>query len=381
MRDLNELTKKLIEEGYTEENHPDWVRPFKDFYGGFTYDYKKLCELIFETPCGLLIKGSHFWGEMSFGGVNFTPENNNPATRCPYDKVGCELNHELLRDLCMSGRLPIVQCACHLTGKEFDYQKSVEMVWDERAVEEKRLYDEFAKRKKGHCCRSHMYFNQRGKKWEQQYDPMKCAKECYNQTGICDLTKRPLSTRRGNVFYDIKKTSYRHEGGLFDGEEIVSIIKGNRLLSNPRSLTICEEIAKRCRPEIEEKVNSKYYREMFFCPDTKIEVLNIRAESRESRDLLQDLKDIKDGIEVIHQTDLEKAAKQQKSERRKNALESKKMRLKNKILKYGLDEMEAVDRKRALKFLGPLKVGMIEHTRIKQQSVQENANETQLKIF
>ena len=59
----------------------------------------------------------------------------------------------------------------------------------------------------------------------------------------------------------------------------------------------------------------------------RYEVENIRIEARESRDLLQDLADIAAGIEVIHQSDLEKAAKVKKREDREKRKEYKKRRL------------------------------------------------------
>lgn len=37
MKEINDLTRKLLAEGYTEERYPDYVRKYDWFYGGFTY--------------------------------------------------------------------------------------------------------------------------------------------------------------------------------------------------------------------------------------------------------------------------------------------------------------------------------------------------------
>jgi hypothetical protein len=345
MKELNKLTQQLFAQGYSKENYPDWVRPFNSFYGGFTYTYKKLVHLVFSTPCGLLLTGSHFVnGSMSYMGIDWMPENDNPEVRCPYDKVGCELNHKILRDHVIgTEKTCVVQCTCKLVSAEYNYGKSFDRAWDERHAEEKRLYREFVMRTKGHCCRQHMYFNERKREWSLMYDPMVCAR--WNHCGeICDLTQKPFNPKKGNVFYDIRITSYRHDGGLFDGEKVVTISKGNRFLRKAVSMTICDEIAKRCKDQIADRVKHKYWSQLFHNPDMTINVINVRAEIRESRDLRQDLADIRDGIKVIHQSDLDKAAKAQKSERRKSRKEAKRRRLKSKILKNGFDELEEIDR-------------------------------------
>lgn len=110
MDELNELTQRLFSEGYTKENHPDGVRPFDPFYGGFTYQPKTLYQMVFETPCGLLVAGGHFvGGVMSFMGIHWMPENNNPVVACPrFVKAPCERNHPLLRER----RGEILHCAC-----------------------------------------------------------------------------------------------------------------------------------------------------------------------------------------------------------------------------------------------------------------------------
>ena len=118
MMKLNLLTQRLLSEGWTKENHPDFVRDwayYSDFYGGFEYTAERLHRMVFSTPCGLLVKGSHWSsGHMSYMGVEWMPENDNPAINCPYRKLGCEKNHQLLRHHASGGGLSkMVFCACH----------------------------------------------------------------------------------------------------------------------------------------------------------------------------------------------------------------------------------------------------------------------------
>ena len=60
MAGLNELTKRLLAEGWKPEDTPPGTKEYFWFYGGWTYTREALAALTFETPCGLLVKGSHF---------------------------------------------------------------------------------------------------------------------------------------------------------------------------------------------------------------------------------------------------------------------------------------------------------------------------------
>lgn len=64
----NELTKKLLSEGYTAENYPAHVRlahcfehekdPLDNFYGGFEYQRWWIYEKTFKTPVDCSAKGA-----------------------------------------------------------------------------------------------------------------------------------------------------------------------------------------------------------------------------------------------------------------------------------------------------------------------------------
>nr|WP_300658735.1 hypothetical protein [uncultured Acetatifactor sp.] len=121
-----------------------------------------------------------------------------------------------------------------------------------------------------------------------------------------------LDEKKGNVFYDVKIRRQRSDldGTLFEGQADTSITRGWKLFSHPVGMDICRACAKLCRDKIEWKVRMEYSSELFhaeyYGKEFSVEVLDIRAERRESRDLMQDLEDIRSGIRVAHASDMEK---------------------------------------------------------------------------
>lgn len=251
MTELNELTKRLLAEGFTKENPPDFVRQWNDYYCGWEYSTAYQNKMVFETGCGLLVKGGHFLsGHMSYMGVEWMPENNNPVVRCPYDKVNCEKNHELLRSSISLGYL--VQCRCRQTDKSFEYEKSIDKVHKDIAAEKDRLFEEFKAQKKGRVCQFSCRFDEKTKKWEQHYDPATICvtKKCT----YCSILGRELSTKKGNVFYDTKVTVADTTPGLFNQGDITTVTKGMRFLDKNISIDICKIIVEKYPEAIIKKI-------------------------------------------------------------------------------------------------------------------------------
>jgi len=96
-----------------------------------------------------------------------------------------------------------------------------------------------------------------------------------------------------------------------------------------------------------------------------VEVLNVRAERRESRDLMQDLEDIRNGIQVVHASDMQKLEAQAKKERRKKTHEAAVKRLEKKLLKEGYGSLEefSLDRRHADRWLGEERIAQLERQR------------------
>ena len=176
MSEVNLLTQRLLAEGYTKEAPPDFVKPWNDFYGGFEYRIAYQNNMVFKTSCGLHVKGSH-WnsGTTYFMGITWSLENNNPLISCPFNKNGCELNHPFLRDRKTSGY--IVSCMCSETSEKFDYEKSIDKVFDDKVKHEKMLFEKFKEKKKGRVCSEMCRFDER----ENQCKASPCGNRCLQQ--------------------------------------------------------------------------------------------------------------------------------------------------------------------------------------------------------
>lgn len=112
-----------------------------------------------------------------------------------------------------------------------------------------------------------------------------------------------------------------------------------------------------------------------------MEVCNIRAEQKESRDLMQDLEDIRAGATITHESDIQKSQKREKSERRKANQKRKIEQLEKKLLKVGYDNLpeNSIDRVHADKWLEPERIEELEEKRNKR--IQKENSEEQLSLF
>ncbi|WP_457791416.1 hypothetical protein [Anaeromassilibacillus sp. SJQ-5] len=387
MMKLNLLTQRLLSEGWTKENHPDFVRDwayYSDFYGGFEYTAERLHRMVFSTPCGLLVKGSHWSsGHMSYMGVEWMPENDNPAINCPYRKLGCEKNHQLLRHHASGGGLSkMVFCACHEVPVPYCYELSIDKALDERAQRKESLFQEFAKGQQ-RICRHHCYFDEHNETWTQRYNPLECARS-HVGCRYCTILEKELDTRKGNVFYDIKITSRPEERTLFSKEFEVSVHKDKRLLERSVSLDICKAILEVCPDAAQEQVESKFFSELFFAKYHgkyfTAEAVNVRAENRVSRDLMQDLADVQAGYTVTHEADVLAAVKKQKSERRQKALQARVRKAKRLLLEHGLEDMDAAEHHWVQKMIDKGLITDEELSRINQLRQSQQAVE-QLTLF
>lgn len=391
MKEYNLLTQKLLSEGYTAKCYPDYVTipsgsygedPLNNLDGGFIYTEQHKKHMVLETGCGLLVKGSHFCpGSTFFKGILWIIENDNQLLTCPYRKDDCNLRNPILDRASGGGLCKVLRCDCHQTDKPYDYEQSVDKAVDDEKKEMNRKYDEFVKRKGGHVCHWHTNYNYWTKEWSQNYDPITCGHYCLNVGRICDLTHQPISKKKGNVFYDVKTSYIRNSGTLFDGEEVVVIHKGKRLFETARSITICEEAAKRCAQDIldKERMNVGHKIAVY---GWKVEILNIRAEFREGRDLMQDLQDIKAGIHIVHDSDVKKQEKANKKYRRQQAYEKKIKRLEKKLLKFGYYNLpeNSLDRIHADKWIGYARIAELENLR-NQKLKEEREKPVQLNMF
>lgn len=380
--EYNELTKKLLAEGYTVDNYPDYVKictsrlpgddPLNNLAGGFEYKSWFRDEFIYKTGCGMYVKGSEV---LEIGmGVDWCHENDSPVIRCPYDKPYCEHNDPRLYGERGGGLCIQCWCVCHRTEDLYDYERSIEKADKERHDEKERKYQEYSDAHNGRICRNHMFYDERTREWSLHYQPKRCANICYSKDGYCPILGRQLSKKRGNVYYDIK-TSFiprqKTQISIFDAERIVSITKGVRVFNSPVCMDICEAFVKVQADDIAYHYEINHSMEKFMNSTWEFEILNVRAESKPSRDLMQDLEDIKAGINISFAPEDEKKIKEAKKEKRIQNKQNRIEKLEKKILEVGYWNMEphSLDRVHADTWLGSLRIDELEE--IRQQKLKE----------
>lgn len=398
MEKYNNLTRRLLDEGYTAENYPkDKVHiaggcysengnPLDNIYGGFEYNRIYCDAFTYKTGCGMHVVGKNVINSMGFCGEEWCHENDNPVIRCPYDKPNCPMNDERLNGMFGSGTCIQCFCVCHKTEDPYDYEHSFEKAEKERQEEKERKYQEYSNAHNGRICSRHMIYNERTREWHMNYEPYSCAKMCYSQNGYCPVLGRELSKKRGNVYYDLKTSGtvkqQEAQCSMFDGEQWTHIEKGMRVFDKPCSMDICEAFVKVQSDEILHNYEVNHSTEYIFDKSFKAEILNIRAESKPSRDLIQDLQDIKDGITIVHASDSEKRMKQQKKERRKLAQQKKIAKLEKVLIDVGYENLEpySMNRVHADKWLDPERLEALEQLR-QQKIKEEQEKPVQLSLF
>lgn len=384
----NLLTKKLLADGYTKENYPDYIRGWDDFYGGFEYKASYRDKLTYITPCGLHCKGSSAMGGMSFQGIQWEYENDCPTIICPFYKRDCKQTHEAFQGKGCLGRCPV-----HQIDKEWTYEGSAEEQQDKADNEKERLKEEFIKAHCGRVCENHMKYDPYKKEWSFKYDPFTCASgycsvlnTSFKDGAACPVLGKVITSEKGNVYYDVRFVGrdYTKDGTLFEGERLVQLIKDVPLFNKPIRLEIAKVIAKVGRHHIEHMVryNSKWYPSLWMYEaeigerDLHWSVENIRAEKKIVRDLEADLKDIDDGITVIQEIDERKRIKTEKTAKRQQAKEKRILALEKKILK---DDLTDKDRAVIRKYLPPEKVTALRQKR--EEIEEEKGRFQQMTLF
>lgn len=389
-KEYNLLTRRLLEMGYSADHYPDYVcleregqwnkeDPLDNFRGGFVFQRQWVCERTYKTPCGLQCKGRHcYTGSMFYRGIDWTVENDMPTITCPYWKKDCKLKHEYLQAEDDSSVIRFT-CNVHMSDEEYRYEGSVEQIlkMHDDEIEQKRI--EFSLQRHGRVCYAQMNYDHDKQEWRMKYDPGECASiRCM---GECGILGRQLDKTKGNVYYDLKITKSKsgHNGAADDSQTYTEVTKGKRVFERQVSMDICRNYVKLCSNELVQQIHLAHHSDLFFAEHYgrpfSLEVLNIRAEQRESRDLLQDLQDIQAGIQVTHASDQKRQLAEEKRERRRKVQEKKIAKLEKKILETGYDNLEAnsLDRIHADKWLGSERIAELEEER--QRTKAEEAEE------
>lgn len=176
----------------------------------------------------------------------------------------------------------------------------------------------------------------------------------------------------------------RHEAqiSLFEKDRWETVKKGIRFLDHPCSMDICEAIVKVSQEAIRwhYEINNSF--EKLEDETLTWEIYNIRAESKPSRDLMQDLQDLRDGVELVWEDDRIKEEKEQKKEKRKQLRQKAIDRLEKKLIEVGYENLPdtSIDRVHADKWLDPERLEELEN--IRQQKIKEEQEKpVQLSLF
>lgn len=306
-------------------------------------------------------------------GIDWTEENDNPTILCPfYDKEFCEINHPLLEQGGVYGGAHYEHlrfCAVHETDKPWIYETSVQRVEDLAKQEKDYLWEKFSAQRGGRVCRHQCRYNRRTKKWTPAYHPEHCSSYACSYCVV--LQKEIDENKKGYVFFDEKRTVSVGGEGLFATFERVSVTKGKKLFDKPIPLALCEAVVKYGLRDAKSRLRLNIHSELFFNSSLKVEFINFRAEKKAGRDLLKDLRDIQDGIAVVHEVDTQREKAESKRRRRVDAAQRKVAALERRILTDGLSGVPGYQRERLERILGVDRCYELDALHKQKQEVQQ----------
>ena len=338
----NKLTERLLKQGVKLDDVSTWP---EDVWLGeesnFCYSREWRFTPTWESPCGLLIHDhGDMWGETWVDGEFKCAENDNPLFGCPTPAKPCPFRKP---------RMPAgINCQFHRTDREWNEADSVERLEKEREGAKRRLWEEDLERYpewNGRCINLESEDQPDGSvRRTMRYRLYNCIDiRCESQQCVCRCgAKRDI--RPVNIFYDLY-IERRFNDGLVPYSER-KLRKVLKVFEKPIARTAAEIALKIWRHDpdspmlpvrMRNKLNAgeqaqtgELRREGYFIRHHRywdghtdvelvVEIRNIHIGRNEQRDMMRDLQDVRDGIEVTHDSDLQKAAKAQVSERRRTA--------------------------------------------------------------
>ena len=333
----NELTKRLLAQGVKLDDASTWPEGvWQCDVNNFAYSREWKYTPTWESPCGLLIRRhGDFWGDTYVMGEFKCAENDNPLFGCP--TLGKPCPHRL--------KLPAgINCQFHRTEREWREEESVERLERQRRERLRELWEDELRKYPGWtgvCANIREEDMPDGSvRRAAKYDPGKCiVARCQSTQCACRLGAARDITQV-NVFYDLY-IERRWTMGMVPCKD-VKIRKGLKVFDRTVAKTDAEIALRIWRhdpdsPLVPSTMARKLMaggnadnRETFFIrhhgrweerenAGMIVEVRNIRIGKTEGRDLIRDMEDIRDGAEVVHDSDLKKAAEAEKSRRRRTA--------------------------------------------------------------
>ena len=336
----NRLTERLLAQGVRMDDISTWPEGvWLCEAGNFVYSREYRFMPTWESPCGLLIKEhGDIWGDTWVNGEFKCAENDNPLFACPVPGKPCQ--HRLKLP-------PGMNCQFHRTERTWTEDVSVERLREERDAAVRRQWEADIKAYpewSGVCINIKTEYMPDGSvRSAKRFRLDNCiAMRCQSTQCVCRLGAR-RDIRPANIYYDMYVERIYDEG--IAPYSIKNISKGMKVFDRPVAWTDAEIALRIWRHDpdsimlpqrVSQKLNAlrnmdaELHKEAFFvrhhrCWDGHenveivTEIRNIRVARNEQRDILQDLKDVREGIAVEHRSDIEKAAAVKKSQSRQNA--------------------------------------------------------------
>lgn len=380
---INELTRKLLAEGYTQDRYPEYVRKYDWFYGGFTYTEEAKREMTFKTPCGLFCKYESVLEGMSYGGYDWSIEYGRGICFCPYHTrtSECLKNDQVLERLHGGAHYESLHfCRLELTEEPYDYENSIEKQNEINKQKQERKLEEYREKVKDHICYSQLHYNRTTEKYWQSSEVRICI---VNNCDYCTLRQRQFTGKKAHIVYDIRTTAVVKGVGMIPDELVESVSKNHKFTTKPIHEDLAQVLIKPSVKEINWRLRSEYHAELFFGTTKSVEAINVRAEQKLKHDIYQDLALIAEGITVSYADVQEKQDKEIKSRKRAEAQQKK---IDGLIKKYISGGYEALGQKRFIfdKLIGKGDIDLddVEERRHQYLVEQEEAQEQrQLSFF
>ena len=350
----NLLTEELKKQGCRPEDSSTWPEDvFSSDGKRFLYRMDWVYVKYWEAPCGMQTKDhGQWWGELHAEGQYFCGENGNPLFGCPWPKKPCPHRKE---------RFPgSINCQFHRIPPEaYDEGREIQKIEQERIRKIATVRDRDLRTHEGYvnvCQGMEIYTDAEGNEKIRYKWRMSNCQHCMNT--VCPARGwAPRNIQKANIYYDVYMER-EEENGLVP---IVTkkLYKGLRVFDKPIAWTDAEFALKIWQkdpgsvvlPTVMRSRLEGYDRHMMGRNEDyflvhhgeydgkryvlRSEMRNMRVDRQEQKDMLADLQAIREGIEVIHDSDLRKAAETQKSESRKQAKIEKDAKMLAKAMRSG----------------------------------------------
>lgn len=341
----NLLTEQLKAAGCDPKDSSTWP---EGVYSGdgehFLYKWDWKYSKVWQAPCGLQTKGHGWsWGDIHAEGRYFCDENDNPLFQCPFPGRQCEHRKKDFP--------PGINCEFHhVPDALYDEEKEIRTIEKERYAKLATVREKDLKDHPGYeqpCMGMKVDFGPDGEERIRYVWRLSNCMSCRNT--ICPARGwKPRDIRKANIFYDLYMEKTEEIGMASFTEKTMR--KGIALFDKAIPWTDAEfalAIWKRNPDSPILPAGMAYKMQNFARPgmgrtedyflthhgeyDGKrytlhTEIRNLRVAKMDQKDMLADLQAIRDGIEVIHDSDLKKAAKQQKSDQKAQAVIDRKAR-------------------------------------------------------